>query len=65
MVELEVAVAAADQIVKINGKWEWGKRGKYRIIAMNVMGPRTGNGGRNGEYELELSWHELEQPKLI
>ncbi len=32
------------------------KRGEFVIRAVNVLGPSTGNGGRNGHYELEVSW---------
>jgi hypothetical protein len=66
--EFQNAVAKADEVVKVNGVWEFGKRGAYTIISVTTFGPTTGNGGRNGEYELQLSWHEplpLEQGKLL
>lgn len=66
--EFQNAVAAANEVVKRNGVWEWGKRGKYTITSVTTFGPFTGNGGQNGHYELELTWHEplpLEQPNLL
>lgn len=31
----------------------------YDITAVNCFGPDTGNGGWNGQYELELQWRLL------
>jgi hypothetical protein len=66
--EFQNAVVNADEVVKVNGVWERGKRGKYTIVSVTPFGPGTGNGGRKGRYELELSWHEplpLEQSELL
>lgn len=67
LVELQAALARADQLVKRNGVWEHGARGEYTVRAMNHLGT-SANSSLNGHYELELTWHEpqpLEQSELL
>lgn len=64
LAELQAAVKRADQLVKVNGRWEHDTPGEYRINAMTHLGTMV-NSGQHGHYELELTWHELEQGKSI
>lgn len=46
----------------------WCKRqaaGEVTIWAMDVLGPGTGNGGRNGEYVLHLRWPPPKEETLF
>lgn len=68
LAEFKTVVARADQLEKRNGVWELKERGDYKILSITTFGPGTGNGGRHGTYEMEVSWHDLRteaQPNLI